>query len=185
MKINRNTSHSLPLEAVSAETQAAALAHRDAQKSKRESRKTRREAQKAQIKHMKESADKLREMADQTLYNGILKCGSYLAGLAAEGTKATPTAAGEKGTEGTLHKGCKYSAIALKALENLNYFGYKKETLAADKAEIDAYAEAAGHNAKNAGDDVGDARRLEGSMINLMQKMHDSRQAALRASTKV
>jgi len=176
-----------------AEAAAAAVATKDAQDNRKNARARRSDAQQQKISRMHDAAHKLREMANNALYKGILKATPAICDVvckAADQIGDAAASAGDgggaviKATAGAVSDVVGKLGQAAQVADQIDPFGISNAYKQTEKAEIDASAEASGHSAQKASDDLSEAQRLQGSMTSLMEKMLESRHAAMMAAVK-
>jgi hypothetical protein len=161
---------------VDAETAAALALNEDAKQSRQLVREIRKEEQQQRLELMRQAASKLREMASKAIGSAVWQ------GVAGLASAACSMAGAFKG--GQAEKIWKSAAGFAGAQAQIDPFAIQSKLLEADRAELDARAEAAGNRASEAGDLESEARRLQDSAGQLMQKANDARHAAMMAALR-
>ena len=203
----------LLLDGADAASQAAILAHQDAQKSAEQAHESRQHEQQVQIDKMKQAAEKLREMAGMTLGSAILQ-GGVCVGMAVNQSIQTVKGTALSNNKSLLKNlsGDKVKPLPLEKIENLKQsianlksdiglcnamdrgvpllskvdpFALIKENMAVDKQNIDTEATIAGQQAQNESERLSEARRLESSYAQLLDKIESAHQAALKSASRI
>ncbi len=171
--------------------EAALAIHKDASTSREMARDLRRHARQDSMERHQQVAEKLREMAQSSLGSSILQ-GAVTIGSAACNLAAGLKEIKAKGlscevmkqSEKTKTSWLKAGGKGLEALSKVDPFGIHRQYQAVEKKEIENLAMQAEDRVKEQSDQEAEARRLESSSLNLMQKLLDGRHQAIMASTR-
>jgi hypothetical protein len=174
--IDRNPGSALGC-AVDSETAAALALHEDARQSRQLAREMRKEEQQQRLELMRQAAAKLRDLASKALGSAIWQ---GVAGVASAVCSMAGALNDTTRGQGMLDAGSKLFGAAV----HFDPFTIQSRSLEADKAELDARAEAAGNRASEAGDLESEARRLQDSAGQLLQKASEARHAAMMAALR-
>jgi len=173
-----------------AEASAIALAVDSARQSRQLARHSRQAAQRDRIDTLRRAADKLRDMADKTVASGVFRATLGFAGGIAKVAQAglQYDAAVSKMPDAKLTKRAADMAGAcgdvFNSIAAIDPFAMQIAHLRVSKRELETDAEVAGQRADDARDTASEAQRLEGSLKQQLQKLHELRDAATRAAVR-
>ena len=176
-------------QGTSAEGMVAIAAAKDARENRQHARTRRRDAQQDRIHRMKAATKKLHEIADNTLYKGILKATPALCDIASKAVDKAAGLAGAVGCGGAIDTGMAKAVLgavaqAATVADQIDPFGIINSYKQADKSKEDSEAEVAAQHVQKADESASEAQRLQRSMTSLLEKVQDSRHAAMMAAIR-
>lgn len=171
-----------------ADTEACAMAQAliDANQSRKAAQQRRDAAANDRIDLMERAADKLRQMGRNSVWSGVLQATAGVAGAALSATTAVLSTTPPEINSGAICQRGSWIPAAqqsLQAATHLDPFRFRNDTLQTEKARVEVRAEVAQQRADHESEVVSEAQRQITATTAQLQRLQETRAAAMAAAT--